>query len=201
MYPAVFYLPRPERSSRLLLLLRPLLVLPLFLWSVLYTILMSFVYALAWVVILLSGRNPQLLWDLLEGYYRFRATLLSYTLLLTDKYPPFTGDAERRRGIALLVEYPARFSRMTVLFRPLLLFPHFFFLIGYAALFFFIHLATALTVLFSGRMTEGQHRWLSEWFIYNARVRAYLLLLVDEYPPFNGSQPLAASERIHTGGE
>ncbi len=196
MYPAVFHISQPERSSRLILLLRPLLLFPLFLWSVPYTLIMAFIHFAAWVSVIVTGRHPQVLWDFLEGYFRFTATLASYALLLTDTYPPFTGDAERRRGIRLMVEYPARMSRLTVFIRPLLLFPHFFFMIGYTFLFAFVQAATAMTVLFAGRMAGWQHRWLSCFFIYNARFRAYSLLLVDEYPPFNGCQPRAALERF-----
>lgn len=196
MYPAVFHIPQPERSSRLILLLRPFLLLPLFLWSIPYTLIMTLMHFAAWLSILVTGKHPLVLWDFLEGYFRFTATLASYTLLLTDLYPPFTGDAERRRGIGVLVGYPERMSRLTVLLRPLLLFPHFFLAVGYTVLFAFVHLAASLTVLFIGRMTAGQYRWLSAFFIYNARLRAYSLLLVDEYPPFNGCQPRAAIERF-----
>ena len=201
MYPALFSIPRPERSSRLLLVLRPLLLLPLFFWSIPYTIVMALVHFMAWVAVIVLGRVPQILWDFLEGYFRFTATLASYALLLTDMYPPFNGDEEKRRAIGVLVEMPARMSRMTVLLRPLLLFPHFFFGIGYSVMFFFMYLATAITVLVSGKMSDGQFGWMKAWFIYNARFRAYSLLLVDEYPPFNGLQPQAAMERFPTLSE
>ncbi len=196
MYPAVFNIPRPERSSRIILLLRPVLLMPLYLCGIAYTLVMTLVYFAAWLSILILGRHPQILWDFLEGYFRFTATLASYQLLLTDMYPPFTGDAEKRRGIGVVIEAPERMSRITVLLRPLLLLPHFFFAAGYAFLFFFMHAATFLTVLAIGKMTTGQYVWIRTWFIYNGRLRAYSLLLVDEYPPFNGSQPQAALERF-----
>jgi hypothetical protein len=196
MYPAVFHILKPEHPSRLMLLLRPFLLLPLWLWSIPYTILMTVVHFAAWITAVILGRNPQILWDFLEGYFRFTATLAAYALFLTDMYPPFTGDAERRRGIGVLVEYPSRLSRWTVLLRPLLLFPHFFFAFGYTIPFLIVHVLSALTILVAGRLADWQCSWLRAFFIYHARLRAYSLLLVDEYPPFNGSQPRAALERF-----
>ncbi|MCZ7555720.1 MAG: DUF4389 domain-containing protein [Bacteroidia bacterium] len=196
MYPAVFHILKPEHPSRLMLLLRPFLLLPLWLWAIPYTVLMALVHTVAWVATVLLGRNPQLLWDFLEGYFRFTATLAAYALYLTDMYPPFTGDAEKRRGIGVLVEYPQRLSRWTTLLRPLLLFPHFFFSVGYFVPFFITHMMATLTILVLGRLADWQYAWLKAYFIYNARLRAYSLLLVDEYPPFNGSQPQAALERF-----
>lgn len=196
MYPAVFDIPRVERSSRLILLLRPLVLLPFLPWGMLYTVAMGVVHFIAWLAILFTGRHPQLLWDFLEGYFRFMATLSSYCLLLTDKYPPFTGGAVAMRAIRVLVEHPPRMSRITTCFRPLLLAPHFFFAVGYGAVFCVVFGITWWTVLLLGRMTDWQYRWLVSFFIYNARIRAYSLLLVDEYPPFNGAQPRAALEKF-----
>jgi hypothetical protein len=196
MYPAVFHILKPEHPSRLILLLRPFLLLPLCFWAIPYTMFMALVHLAAWGTAVIIGRNPQILWDFLEGYFRFTATLAAYALFLTDMYPPFTGEAETRRGIGVLVEYPPRLSRWTVLLRPLLLFPHFFFSVGYTVVFLVVHVFSAVTILFAGRLAGWQFAWLRAFFIYNARLRAYSLLLVDDYPPFNGSQPQAALERF-----
>lgn len=196
MYPAVFDIPRVERNSRLLLLLRPVLLLPFLPWGILYTLAMTAVHFIAWFAILFTGRHPHVLWDFLEGYFRFMATLSSYTLLLTDKYPPFVPGSAERPALRNRIDHPERVSRAGTLFRPLLLAPHFFFAVGYGAVFCVLFGITWWTVLLLGRMTDWQYRWLVSFFIYNARIRAYSLLLVDEYPPFNGAQPRAALEKF-----
>ncbi|MBN1446823.1 MAG: DUF4389 domain-containing protein [Bacteroidetes bacterium] len=188
----MFSLIRPEAHSRLLLVLRPVMIIPVFLWAFLYSIGAAVIHFLSFWSIMFSGKHPAVLWDFLEGYFRFAAKMQAYMLYLSDQYPPFTGGSELPHEVMIHVEYAARMSRTTTFFRPLLLFPHFFFCIGYSAVYGIVHVLIFWTVLFSGRMPEWQREQAEAYFVYMSRISAYALLLVDEYPPFNGSQPRAA---------
>jgi hypothetical protein len=94
------------------------------------------------------------------------------------------------------VEYPARMSRATVFFRLLILFPHLFYAIGFTAVYLFAQFLTWWTILVVGRMAGWQFDLSSSYFVYAMRLNAYMLFLVDEYPPFNGAQPRAAERRF-----
>ncbi|MBE0643321.1 MAG: DUF4389 domain-containing protein [Bacteroidetes bacterium] len=196
MYPAIFLLLRPDRSSRLLLIFRPLLAFPHLFWGMLYGMAAGFVQFLSFWAIIFTGRHPQGLWNVLERYFRYTSRLQAWSMYLTDAYPPFSGSAEKSHPIGVRVEYPARMSRATVFFRMLVLFPHYFYFIGAAFVYMFVQFLTWWTILFLGRMTDWQFTQISAFFVYVSRIGAYALFLVDEYPPFNGVQPRAADERF-----
>jgi hypothetical protein len=116
-------------------------------------------------------------------YLRWRVRALAYLMLLADVYPPF-GDAPYPASIEI-VEPAAGRDRLTVALRILLAIPQLIVL-------FFVLLAWCVTtmiawfvILFTGTYPEGLYdfgigalRWL-------LRVEAYMLLLVDDYPPFS----------------
>ncbi len=194
MYPALFFVERPAKSSRLLLLFRSLLIVPHMFWSMFYGMAAGFVQLLSFWAILFTARHPRALWDFLARYLRYRSCVIGYMLILCDRYPPFNGKEGDGYPVRTFVSYPERLSRATVFFRPLLMIPHFFYVIGFAVVVGAVHFLTFWTVLFLGRMSSWQFAWIHAWFIYTERLDAYMLFLVDEYPPFNGLQPRAADD-------
>jgi uncharacterized protein DUF4389 len=116
-------------------------------------------------------------------YLRWRVRVLAYFMLLADRYPPF-GDGPY--PAALVFDDPNRArNRVSVGLRLILAIPHFIVL-------FFVLCAWWLTTVFAwffilltGRYPQalygfgvGALRWL-------IRVEAYMLLLIDDYPPFS----------------
>lgn len=196
MYPAIFLLPRPDKSSRLLLIFRPILTFPHFFWSMLYGMAMGFVQMISFWAIVFTGRHPRGLWSMLAKYFRYSTRLNAWSMYLTDKYPPFSGNEAAEYPTDVRVEYPERMSRATVFFRMLVLFPHYFFAIGFSFVYMFVQFLTWWTILFAGRMSDWQFEQITSFFIYTSRLSAYAIFLVDEYPPFNGVQPQAAEENF-----
>ncbi|MFD7868210.1 DUF4389 domain-containing protein [Streptomyces sp. NPDC057682] len=99
-----------------------------------------------------------------------------------------SGDAEEFLPVLDLIE-PARQRRLTVLFRLLLLIPHFIVL-------FFLGIAAFFTVVFGwfaalvlGRLPMPVFGFLAATLAYRTRVSANVMLLVDRYPPFTLTQP------------
>ena len=192
MYPMLIHVTRMEHSSRLLALFRPLLLFPHYFWQLVYGLIAFAIQFVSFWAIIFTGRHPQMLWDIVEGYFRYSTKLTGYSLFLMDSYPPFLGGDERPCAIRIRVRYPEKLSRITTLFRPLLLVPHLFILWPYFFYIMFIQMLTVPIVLVLGRLPDWLHRQLTSWFLYYSRLNAYSLLLVDEYPPFHGMQPLAA---------
>lgn len=90
-YPAELVLSVPEGPrDRLTVLLRIILVLPhvFVLW--LLSAAWAFTTAIAWVMILLTGRFPETLYGFGIGVLAWDTRVEAYMLLLRDEYPPFT---------------------------------------------------------------------------------------------------------------
>jgi len=105
-YPARLDLARPERVSRLLALVRGVLVLPQLLvlalllgggWGAWHLGGAVGVLALvAAVVLAATGSYPRPLYDVLLGLNRWAFRVVAYAALMTDVYPPFRLDPGER---------------------------------------------------------------------------------------------------------
>jgi hypothetical protein len=141
-----------------------------------------FAAAFAWVMILLTGRHPAVLWRAAAFYLRWRVRAISYLTLLRDEYPPF-GDYDYPAELVLPKPEGAR-DRLTVAFRFFLALPH---LIVLCLLSLVWAVTTAIAwvaILFTGRYPETLYGFAMGVLAWDVRVQAYLLLLRDDYPPF-----------------
>ena len=97
----------PERRSRLTAALRPVLAVPAFLilyFLALFAATMSFV---AWWGILVTGRLPYGMFEVMGLPHRYQARVSAYCWLLTDAYPWFqeeSGSEPRPWGIQMGIE-------------------------------------------------------------------------------------------------
>src|SRR5690606_28239511 len=90
-YPADLRISRPAESrDRLTVLLRLFLVLPhaFVLW--LLNAAWALSTAIAWIVILITGRYPPTMYGFAIGVLAWSTRVEAYVLLLRDEYPPFT---------------------------------------------------------------------------------------------------------------
>ncbi len=112
---------------------------------------------LAWFAILVRGRMPQGFRDLVAYALRYGAQTGAYLLLLTDRYPstdPFEPPAARpapARPIRIVIEDELRRSRLLVLFRLPLAFPHLVWLILWSVLALIVAFLNWWATLFMGR--------------------------------------------------
>jgi hypothetical protein len=142
----------------------------------------AFLAIVSWFTIVIAGTHVIGIRQFTAFYLRWRVRAAAYLMLLEDAYPPF-GDASYPASIEI-TDPPSR-SRLTVLVRLLLAIPHLFVLA-------FILLAWGLTtvvawfmILFTGTYPPGLYDFGVGALRWRLRVEAYLLLMVDEYPPFS----------------
>jgi hypothetical protein len=95
--------------------------------------------------------------------------------------------------INLTAEYPEKLSRGILILRTLLgVFyvgiPHGICLALYGVVVFFATIAAWFVVLFTGRYPKDLYDLVVGYKRWEARVRAYMLFLTDQYPPFNGTE-------------
>jgi hypothetical protein len=207
----------PSRALWLVkwLLLVPHLVLLFFLWLAFPAV--TFV---AFVAILATGRYPRALFEFNLGVMRWtwRVWCYGYGALSTDRYPPFSLDAEPDYPATLDIAYPERLSRGLVLVKWwLLAIPHYlvvaFFVggggfvlwrwgegwLGFdGGLVTLLSLFAGVALLFTGRYPRGVFDFVMGMNRWVLRVAAYAALMTDQYPPFRldtgGQDPTAPAE-------
>ena len=136
-----------------------------------------------WFVIVIGGRDIPAIRQYTVFYLRWRVRALAYLMLLQDLYPPFGDDAYPAALTFAEPEGPRR--RLSVGFRLILIIPQLI-VVGLLTIAWWVTSFVAwLAILFTGHYPEGLYTFgvgVLRWFI---RVEAYLLLLVDDYPPFS----------------
>jgi hypothetical protein len=148
------------------------------------------VAVVSWFWILVTGRLPAGLAAFQAMYVRYWMRTASYVAFLREAYPPFafTATAEDPGDDPdVRVEVSPRLddrNRLTVLVRLVLVIPHavVLALLGLAAT--LVLLVSAFAILVTGRWPAGLRPFVvgcARWWL---RVEAYMLLLVDDYPPF-----------------
>jgi hypothetical protein len=142
-----------------------------------------FLAIVSWFTIVLTGTHISGIRQFTLFFLRWRVRAVAYFMLLEDQYPPF-GDMPYPAGVDV-VEPTSPRDRLTVGLRLLLLIPHF-------VVLFFVMCAWCITTIVAWFLivitatypaaVYGFGVGALRWYI---RVEAYLLLLVDVYPPFS----------------
>jgi hypothetical protein len=142
-----------------------------------------FLAIVSWFTILIGGTHILGIRQFTAFYLRWRVRALAYFVLLVDPYPPF-GDAPYPAALEIVDPTGSR-DRLTVALRLLLAIPHFIVL-------FFIFLGWGIAtivawfvILFTGSYPEALHHFSVGALRWMLRVETYVLLMVDEYPPFS----------------
>jgi hypothetical protein len=136
----------------------------------------------SWFTLLTRGEQLRGIRDFSLYYLRWRTRALAYMALFSDQYPPFGDDTYPATIDVREPDLPR--DRATIAVRLLLALPHFvllfFLLLGW--------LVTTIIAWFSILFTRTYPQSLYPFGVgvmrWSLRVEAYLLLLVDEYPPF-----------------
>jgi uncharacterized membrane protein YfbV (UPF0208 family) len=150
---------------------------------------------LTWFSALARGQAPRGLRDLGAWGLGYSAQTAAYVLLLTDRYP-YAGPEAHLRGVepAPEAEGRARFavtddlrrSRLTVLFRLPLTFPHIVWLLLWSVAAVLAAIVNWFATLLAGRSPEALSRFLAAYVRYGTHVSAFLHLIGNPFPGFVG---------------
>jgi hypothetical protein len=143
----------------------------------------AFLAIVSWFTIVFAGVHIIGIRQFTAFYLRWRVRALSYFMLLEDAYPPF-GDAPYPASIEIVDPTGPR-DRLTVGLRLLLSIPHLIVLIFVLVAWSFTTIAAWFIILFTGNYPQGLYEFGVGALRWRLRVEAYLLLMVDEYPPFS----------------
>lgn len=136
----------------------------------------------SWFSLLITGRHPYGAREFCLFYLRWRTRALAYMALFRDAYPPF-GDGPYAASIDV-IEATAPRDQGSIALRLLLALPHIvvlcFLLLGWLV----TTVVAWFAILFTGSYPSSMYPFGIGVMRWALRVEAYLLLLVDEYPPF-----------------
>ncbi len=120
-YPIDVRIDYPERSSRgwaalTIPLIKFVALIPHFFVLIFLGIAQFFVALVAQVAVAVNGEYPQGMFDFVAGVLRWGTRVAAFILSLDDRYPPFTLRPVDDYPVDVVVERPARSSRLYALF-------------------------------------------------------------------------------------
>lgn len=180
--------PYVERHSRLTTFFRSLLIIPHWFVVVFYGLAAGISLVISWFAVVITGRYPGGLYAFNAGFARYIARVSAYMLLLTDAYPPFSGNPAQPYPVELQIGPPKeRYSRLSAFLRflPLIVVS----IIQYALVFvgFLAVVAAWFVILITGRLPQGLHNAIAFCASYLARSAPYSYLLTESFPSFDGA--------------
>ncbi|MFE3102351.1 DUF4389 domain-containing protein [Nocardia tengchongensis] len=184
--------------SRWLWIVKWILAIPHLIVLLFLSIAYVAVTIVAFFAILVTGAYPRALFDFNVGVMRWSWRVRFYALsqLGTDRYPPFSLEPDPEYPADLEVDYPEQFNRGLVLIKWWLLAIPQYLIVGallYGGRNTLAPMATLVLValiglLFTGAYPAGLFDFLMGINRWSLRVRAYVSLMTDEYPPFRLDQ-------------
>jgi hypothetical protein len=142
-----------------------------------------FLAIVSWFTLVFAGRHIIGIRQFTSFYLRWRVRALAYFMLLEDVYPPF-GDAPYPASIEIADPVGPR-DRVAVGLRILLAIPHIIVLLFVLLAWGFTTIAAWFIILFTGNYPQGLYEFGVGALRWRLRVETYVLLMVDEYPPFS----------------
>ena len=91
-YPVELNIQYPEKLSMLTSFFRIIMVIPQAIVLYFIEIAAAVILFLSWWAVLFMGKMPKSFFDFMTWYMRWSTRVMVYMYLLTDKYPPFSGD-------------------------------------------------------------------------------------------------------------
>jgi hypothetical protein len=85
--------PPKEQYSRMKVLFRIFLLIPVYIIQYVYNIMMEVGAFCSWVVIVITGKQPEGLQNFINMSMRYHVDALAYQFLLTEDFPPITVDS------------------------------------------------------------------------------------------------------------
>ena len=142
-----------------------------------------FLAIVSWFTLVFAGRHIIGIRQFTSFYLRWRVRALAYFMLLEDVYPPF-GAAPYPASIEVADPVSPR-DRVAVGLRILLALPHIIVLFFVLLAWGFTTIAAWFIILFAGNYPQGLYEFGVGALRWRLRVETYMLLMVDEYPPFS----------------
>jgi len=142
-----------------------------------------FMAIVSWFTLVIAGTHITGIRQFTAFYLRWRVRALSYLMLFEDPYPPF-GDGPYPASIEILEPLGPR-DRLSIALRLIYVIPHVIVLLFVILAWGFTTIAAWFVILFTGAYPKTLYDFGVGAMRWRLRVEAYMLLMVDDYPPFS----------------
>ena len=169
---------------------RFILAIPHILVMMLLAIVVALQFLVSWIPVLLLGRYPGWGYRWTGGLLAYSQRVGAYLLLMTPSYPPFALDAETY-PVTVRYDEGVRINRLWgipiigYIVRAIFLFPHIILIWLLSIVAGFLMLFVWVPVLIFGRQADLIYTLIGGYYRWQLRATAYVLLMVDKYPPFS----------------
>ena len=177
-----------ERRSRLTSAFRYLLALPHLLFAGLWGYAANILAFLQWFVILFTGRRNEGMWGFQRAYLGYNVRVSSYASLLYDEYPNF-GSTWKDEPVAFGLDYEPDANRLTNALRLIWMIPALVISLFLGIAVFFVLLVSWVVIIITGRHPRGMWDFVLRVYCFSFELSAYGMLMTDEYPRYEGSEP------------
>lgn len=183
-YPVRYTAAHVEDHSRLSTFFRLLLVLPHLIVLLVWELGVFFTVIAAWFALLFTARHPQGVYAFHARFLRYSTRVNAYLYLVTDDYPAFDGRPDDGYAIQVVIAPPAeRYNRWKTGFRIILFIPVYLLLYAMALVAQTGALCSWFVIVSLGRLPKGLQDVTDLGLNYQARATAYLMLMVESWPP------------------
>ncbi|MCW2993204.1 MAG: hypothetical protein JWQ18_699, partial [Conexibacter sp.] len=181
-----------EQRSRATTFFRYFLVIPHLIVLSLWGFAAFFAVIAAWFAIVLTGRYPEGLYNFVAGLLRYSTAATAYYLLLTDQYPPFSGDTDAYPAHLRTPPPKAEYDRLKTLFRIILAIPPAIIAYAMSIVASLAAFVAWFVIVITGKQPKGLQDATVLGVSYQQRANAYMLLLTEDWPSFNDPQAALA---------
>lgn len=173
-----------EQRSRVTTFFRLILAIPHFVVAMVWGIAAFFAIVAAWFAVVITGRYPDGLYGFIGSFNRYLTAVYGYTGLLTDEYPPFSGDTDGYPVHLVLPPAKTEYSRAKAFFRLILAIPVY--IIAYAMQIVWEvgALIAWFVILVLGKQPKGLQDMIVLGLSYQQRAAIYYCLMTEDWPPF-----------------
>jgi hypothetical protein len=177
-----------EKRSRLTTFFRAILAIPHLIAVAVWSFAAFFAVVTAWFALLITGRYPQGLYDFVSGLQRYSTAIYGYIALLTDKYPPFSGETDSYPVHIKIPPPKAEYNRLKALFRLILLIPVLIIVYAMQLVWEIGCFIAWFAIVILGKQPKGLQDMIVLGLSYQQRGYSYMLLLTEKWPSFLDTQ-------------
>jgi hypothetical protein len=182
-----------EGRNRLTTFFRYIVSIPWLIVAYVYGIVAEIAAVIAWFAIVFTCRYPEGLYNFNAGYLRMYTRTYSFMHLMTDDWPPFSGEEDPGYPVRVGVAPPLdSYSRLKTGLRLIIGIPVLLLAIVQSLILYVCVIIAWFAVLFTGKLPEGLFNPMRSALAYLSRGTGYFLLLTEDYPPFSYEQAGAA---------
>lgn len=183
-YPVMVSADHAPEYARFMPLIKWLLLIPHYIALFFLGIGAFFVWIASFFVVLFTAKYPEGMWNYMFGVQRWALRVISYSLLISDTYPPFTLEATPEDPVHLHAVRPETVSRWRPFFAWLIVIPYAIVasLIVYVA--YICSFLAFFTIIFTKKIPEGLFNVIRIGLNWQYRANFYSYYMSTEYPPF-----------------